>query len=399
MRAVPKKQRRQPIQRGRMLGDLRIEEYRGADAFRALAADWHRLYFALPTRVHSTAYEAHLAYFETLMATPERFRCLVVSDDSGRRALCPLEARVDRLLGIPVPVWGVPVHPHLPFADILCGDDEVRPHVIPLVLKYLQSRPEGRHLFTVGPVAATSQLWTGLNRLPRWSYAIDTPWQANYFDCSQGVESLVARFSKSFRTKVRKAERRLSTLPDASFTTAASADALAAAFTTFLDVEASGWKGANGTRTAVRFRTGQPEFFRRLALPLGGGDGCEINSLYAEGKCIATHYCVRSGEDYAILKSGYDESYARFSPGRLLRLHTLTRCCDDPTIRRCSLVSDYDWQQIWNPESMAVRTVYIAVGGTASGRTIAGLYRFRLGSGRRAARWLRARTRRPPTKS
>ena len=109
----------------------------------------------------------------------------------------------------------------------------------------------------------------------------------------------MSRVSKKFRSTLRNRHRKLDSLSHVRFVTAPSDADLAAEFETFLEVEASGWKGANGTRTAIRFRRNQPAFFRSLLSLDGAEDYCEINALYAEGRCIATELCARTGEEYA----------------------------------------------------------------------------------------------------
>lgn len=369
--------------------DLSIVEYRGSEAFERLAIDWRRLYYAMRRRSSPHSLESHHAYFDLFMTNPEAFRCLAVTDASGVLAICPLEARMDRLLGIPVRVWGIPIPPHEPVADIICPDDSLRERLIPLVAHHLRNQPEGRRLLVIGPLSEDSALWSGLAQLKPAGYCLNRLWKSNVFDTTSSMDELSARFSKNFRAKLRKADSKLHALGEVEYVTAMSDDDLRTEYAKFLEIEASGWKGEHGTRTAVRFREQQPAFFGRLATALEHGDRCEINGLYLDGRCIATQYCMRTGEDYAILKSGYDESYAQVSPGQLLRRHTLERCCNDPEIKRCSLLSDYDWQNIWHPDSIAVQQAHVAIG-AVSGRFLMSLYHFRIGRARQIARRLKA---------
>jgi hypothetical protein len=301
-----------------------------------------------------------------------------------------LEARDDRLLGVPVKVWGIPVQPHQPLADVVCDDERVRAVLIPLLASHLRREPRGRNLLVVGPLPSDSVLWDGLRHMDRVDVCTNNPMSSHVFACTRPYEALNAGFSKSFRAKLRKARRRLESMDGVRFVTAFENTSLQSEFEMFLDVEASGWKGAGGTRTAVRFRDGQPAFFGMLARAFGPNDRCEINSLYAEGSCIASQYCMRTGSEYAILKSGFDESYSRISPGQLLREETLRRCCEDSQIARCSLVSDYAWQHIWHPDEVEMQQLHLSIR-RPTGRALIALYRFRFGPGRKAARWAKSR--------
>lgn len=117
-------------------------------------------------------------------------------------------------------------------------------------------------------------------------------------------------------------------------------------------------------------------------------DRCEINSLYIDGQCASSQFCVRSGADYTILKIGYDEAFARLGPGQVLLDRTLKHCCADPAIERLDLVTDAPWCQDWQTSRTPMRQVHIAIG-RWGGRPLVALLKFRFGRGRRIARWLR----------
>ena len=207
------------------------------------------------------------------------------------------------------------------------------------------------------------------------------------FDCGRTFDELVGRLSKHFRRNMRSHRRKLESMADVRFVTATGADT-AAEFETFLDVEASGWKGSDGTGSAIRLPPQLIAFYRRLATTLQVDDRCEINAVYAQGRCLASQFCVVSGEDYTILKIGYDEEYARIAPGLLLLERTLERCCQDPEIRRVSLVTDGPWQRDWRPDKIATSQAFIAIG-PWTGRPLVALLRFRFGPGRDIVRWWR----------
>ena len=162
----------------------------------------------------------------------------------------------------------------------------------------------------------------------------------------------MSRLSNKFRGDLRRRRRKLDALADVRFVTATDDADLAAEFETFLDVEASGWKGESGDRTAIRLRReGSLAVYRALLSLRGDEDHCEINALYAEGRCIASQLCMRTGGEFAALKIGYDESYSRLAPGMLLREHIVDRCCQDPDITRMNWLSESAWQRPWHPDT------------------------------------------------
>jgi hypothetical protein len=367
-----------------------IVEYRGRRGLEQLETDWRRLYAAMPLRTTFHAYDAHLAYVDHLMVAPEQLRCLVLDDGCQVRAICPLESRTDRALGAPIGVWGTPWHPHWPLSDIICPEDDARRAFIPTAADHLRCDPEGRSLLVLGPVPENSVIWEGLRDLDTHGHCAHREREPFVFDCERTFEELTSRLSKHFRKELKRCGKRLASLADVSYQTVTDGADYGPLFEAFLEVEGSGWKGEAGTRSAIRLHPEYVAFYRRLAANLGAGDACEINALFAEGRCIAGEFCMRTGEEYAALKIGYDERYARLSPGHLLGARTLERSCSNPQIKRFNQLSDAEWLRVWRADTIATRQAHVAIGGL-SGRPLVAALRFRYGPGRRVARRLRHR--------
>jgi hypothetical protein len=372
----------------------RIVEYRGRSGLERLEDDWRRLYAEMPARSRYHAYEAHLAYAGNFMAAPDRLRYLALSDGERVRAICPLEAAQDTSLRIPIPVWRLPWHLHWRVTDVLCPDSEARKALIPAVARFLRQDPEGRRLLVLGPLPEDSDVWDGLHGMRPGEYCLHMTRPSFFLDCETTYDELLGGLTKHFRRNLRSHRNKLESLEDVRFVTAsgrAGLEALGAELNAFMTVEASGWKGQGGTGSAVRLHPELAAFYRDLAAAISGSeDRCEINSLYVEGRCVASQFCVRTGQDYAILKIGYDEAYARLGPGQLLFDTTLERCCSDPEIKRLDLVGDASWCKDWHTAERSMQQAHVAIG-RWSGRPLVALVRFRFDRGRRIVGWLRDR--------
>ena len=369
-------------------GNWSVVEYKGRAALERLEADWRRLYSSMPLRTSAHLYEANLAYFDHLMASPEQYRCLALSDGRRVRAICPLEARADTALGIPVAVWAIPHHPLTPVADAICPDDDARRVLMPAVAAFLRQNPEGRRLLVLGPAPPESALWDGVRRMGPLGCCTHVTELLDVFDCEKPFEEVMSRLTKHFRRNLRSHRNKLSRLEDVRFETAAEEDDLGPAFEAFLDIEAAGWKGEKGTRSAIRFKPNQPAFFRAVASTFDNGDRCEINALRVGGRCIASEFCLRTGVEYSRIKIGYDEDYARLGPGQLLMEATLERLYRDPNVKRFNMMSDSGWLEDWRPDKLALQQAHVALG-RWSGVPLVALLRLRFGRGRDIARWLR----------
>jgi len=198
------------------------------------------------------------------------------------------------------------------------------------------------------------------------------------------------RLSGKSRGTLKRASRRFNELPDARYVRAVTPAELGREFESFLEVEASGWKGRAGT--AVSDVPRLAAFYRALTTTMARDGHCEVHALYADGRCIAAEFCVFTRRQCACLKSGRDEEYSAVSPGRLVVHKTIEWCCESPEIELVSEVSDAPWLRMWCPEENRLRTAYVGLQ-PLSGRLLMALLRFRFGPLRRWARALNRRNR------
>jgi len=106
---------------------------------------------------------------------------------------------------------------------------------------------------------------------------------------------------------------------------------VASAIETFLELEASGWKGQRGT--ALVQDEGDAAFIRRAAVDLAARDQCEIILLRAGEVPVAAGVVLRHQDRAFFFKLGVDERFAKFSPGVQLTLELTRHLCADPAIR------------------------------------------------------------------
>ena len=370
-----------------------ISEDRGRAGLRRLEGEWRSLYARMPGRSSLVSFEACAAHLDHCLEDPDRVRCVVLSDGREARAMALLEPRTERRLGFRIGVWGVLwLNQQAIHADIVGPDDEARRVFVPVLAEHLRRHPEGRRLLALGPLERDASLWEGLDRLDPSDLCLDPNERMRIMDGRQPFAQLEARCSKNFRHNMKAVRRRLAELPDVQFRLARGAQALAAELPVFLEVEASGWKGAG--RSAIRHRQGLADYYAALAGTLDGEhDYCEIHALYTGNRCIASSFNVRTGATCSMLKIGYDEAYARFSPGHLLVSHILQYCCADPGIERMSFLGDAPWMRGWPAELVDLQVVLVNIGGPV-GRVLTTLLRFRLGPLRRLARRLQPMLRR-----
>ncbi|MEQ1688818.1 MAG: GNAT family N-acetyltransferase [Sphingopyxis sp.] len=89
----------------------------------------------------------------------------------------------------------------------------------------------------------------------------------------------------------------------------------------FLSLEASGWKGANGS--AIASSAGTESFFRAAITAAHTRGGLCFTALRLDGRAIAMLLTLINGSSGFSFKTAFDESYARYSPGVLLQRESL----------------------------------------------------------------------------
>ncbi|WP_213246076.1 GNAT family N-acetyltransferase [Bradyrhizobium sp. sBnM-33] len=146
--------------------------------------------------------------------------------------------------------------------------------------------------------------------------------------------------------ELRRQRNRLAEHGAVHFDVARTPAEIAAAVETFLELEASGWKGQRGT--ALGQDEGDAAFIRRASSELAGTGQCEIVTLRAGEAPVATAIVLRHQDRAFYFKLGVDERFAKFSPGVQLTLELTQHLCADPAIAMVDSTANPDHPMI-NP--------------------------------------------------
>jgi len=288
-------------------------------------------------------------------------------------AIVPLVARRQRRAGLKLRVLGLPEHDHLPLADIVCEREADGGAVLRALVRGLGQAGIAWDLLRFSMVMDESPLVAGVA-------AAGMTWRAEpikicaQVDCDMSWEQFAARLSGNFRSNLSKARHKLAREAAVRFDVAATESEINAVFDTFLAVEASGWKGAEGTAIACR-----PElvrFYRRLIAHFAPEDRLRLNTLSVGEHAIAAQFCPLDGDTLYIYKLGYDEKYSRFAPGNSLIEKMVRVGGEQRRFRWLNLVGNPPWFEQWKPTGADVR-LFIVYGPTWRARALRLLQRMR----------------------
>ncbi|MDN4981781.1 MULTISPECIES: GNAT family N-acetyltransferase [unclassified Bradyrhizobium] len=279
-------------------------------------------------------------------------------DRIGASALSVCSTSSTRLIGL-MPVvslwkaWKIPLpalvsaHPY----GTLCSPLIDRDASVEAATRLLQrAREAGAHALVLRDVAldgaAMASLGQALGQAGLKPRVLGSYVRAS-LDAAQDGDGLLHEALGAKKLKeLRRQRHRLAEHGAISFDVARKADEIEPALETFLQLEASGWKGKRGT--ALVQDAGDATFIRRAVPALAETAQCEIVSLRAGATPVAAGIVLRHQDRAFFFKLGIDERFAKHSPGVQLTLDLTRHLCADPTIASADSTASADHPMI-NP--------------------------------------------------
>jgi len=179
---------------------------------------------------------------------------------------------------------------------------------------------------------------------------------APYLELANGWDAILGRLSARRRHDLRRARSVLQragkvaveiTRPDQ----AAASELLEAAF----DVEARSWKKENGS--ALRVKPPLAAFYREFARSLAAKSELVTCFLSVDGEPVAMQIGAVHARRFWLLKIGYDERWAKASPGMQLLAESLRWACAEGLDTYELLGSEESWLGVWRPRLHPCRTL------------------------------------------
>ena len=348
-----------------------VEEFPGLAGLAALEKDWRRLLAEVKQPRYFQDFDWFSLYCRHAFADHSTLLFLSAVDADGvSRAIIPLEQRTERIRRLPLPIWGLigsrqnDVLLTASSADLLCPEPKRHPELLSVVRHHLSRRRPGAALMLLGRVTGDSMAsacaeFAMLHGSARYSqggfYILRT-------DCEFSV--LEGRLPRPFRRKLRSRARQLAELGQLRFEIVKKLDrAFGDAYARFLEVEASGWKGVSGTRSALCFLDQQRSFIEALhdnpseVVP-------QVHLLWLDQRCIAADYVWRYRNQLIRLKIGYDEAFRQFGLGHHMLMEAARRACRDPELDYIDRVTASSAARDWGGEELQpLEWIYARLGG------------------------------------
>ncbi|PSO15515.1 GNAT family N-acetyltransferase [Bradyrhizobium sp. MOS003] len=279
-------------------------------------------------------------------------------DRTDASALPAFDGSSKRLIGLMpvIPLWRslkiplaalVSAHPY----GTLCSPLIDRDAPIEAATQLLQrAREAGAHALVLNDVALDGAAMTALKQVldrdglkPR----VLSSYVRASLDATQDDETLLREALGAKKLKeLRRQRHRLEEHGPVALDVARRPDEIGPALETFLQLEASGWKGKRGT--ALAQHAGDAAFIRRAVPALAETAQCEIITLRTGTTPVAAGIVLRHQDRAFFFKLGIDERFAKYSPGVQLTLELTRHLCADPAIASADSTASADHPMI-NP--------------------------------------------------
>ncbi len=177
-----------------------------------------------------------------------------------------------------------------------------------------------------------------------------------------GEKYLETVLSGDKRKKLRRAEQRLGEAGPVRYTALAEDGDVETWLAEFLRLEASGWKGQQGT--ALVCNAADRDFFLQVMREAFGRRRLMLLALEVAGRPVA-HLCnFLAGHGAFAFKVAFDEAHARFSPGVLLELENIRQVQAQSAIRwmdSCTVAGETLARQLWT-DRRVIHTLLVETG-------------------------------------
>lgn len=188
---------------------------------------------------------------------------------------------------------------------------------------------------------------------------------------TSGEEYIRAALSSKRRKEIKRQENRLAEMGDLQFATlepqAQSGEydefaSFESFIADFIQLEASGWKGQEGSAFACN--PDHQEFFYAVTKAAYERRRLAMMALQLDGHSIAIKLDFFAGDGAFAFKIAYDEEYSRFSPGVLVELEGICRVHDNPHLHwmdSCAIPDHPMINRLWT-ERRTMQNLVIATG-------------------------------------
>lgn len=335
---------------------MTVQVFRRLPELAEIAESWDNLVFHIAARPPMLSHAWISAFLE--FRHPPQIPWLVLGAFDGGHLIgvFPLEERTVNVLGKTTPTFRTPGDAHTFSIDAVLSPGRER-EVLTAFREKLDDIARGWFALELSLLDHTSLTVPLAYWLPD-SIAVSTPHRYAAAVATTGTwEDYIESRSSKFLHRLRKNTRKLEALGEVRFEFLSGSEAKPEHLSRFVSIEASGWKGRAGS--AIGENPELMRFYRAVAERLYERGKLEWHFLRVGERDIAGEFAAKAGRTLFTYKIGYDEAFASYSAGSLLKEQTLARAFADEATDAVNFVTYRDWHEPWRPEKRLYSDVCI----------------------------------------
>jgi hypothetical protein len=335
--------------RGTVRPAIRVTFHPGNTGLQALRARWTEILAHNSRARFFHEWSWYRAYLQHLEPAPDEVCFVLLTSRDEPVAIVPLQHAAISSHGLTSRLWRLPEHGHMRLADVICADSVSGVDLVAALLGGLRGRRMHWDRLQFTGFGDESCLNCG-ELIERDGCCRDILDTCDHVVCSQPWPAFARRFSANFRSNLNKARHKIERAGIVSYEAASEPERLRSLYGEFLQVEASGWKGAAGTHTAIGLDHRLIGFYQALIDDFAPAGRVYINVMRCADRVIAGQLCLCDADTIYVCKQGYDENFAHLGPGNALLEQLVRWCFASGRRRKINLMGSPSWFQDWKPE-------------------------------------------------
>jgi len=297
------------------LTELRTLTVRDLATLELHRAAWEQLARDAPQRLPTLLPSWIDAVLRYRLKEMEHWLCCFAYEGDRLVGVLPVIVTPHWLMGSSWPTLRTPFDAHTPSGDVVLAPDHAGPAFRALLAEIRHQLPH--HLaLDLKAIRKSSPVWTVLqDELDGYVRRWGPRHMYSFLDVQGDYESYFAGLGK-MRRNLRLGRKKLESRGAVSVELRKGAAASEDFLSEFLALEASGWKGRNGT--AILNDPKDVAFYTTLVRNFAAQGGLEWHIMRVREHVVAAQMGVRCGASLMLPKFAFNEEFAECTPGHLL---------------------------------------------------------------------------------
>lgn len=313
-----------------------------------IVSEWDELLIESQQRSPMLSYAWVTSYIQHRLDDSQGWFVALARVNNRLVGVLPIIVTPKKVLGVNRPLLSSPNDNHTLGGDILLAEN-ISVEVMQCIIRSVERYSSGYSVLKLSRVverSPTASKWPVVGSLRSVKKFNGIGY---YYPVSGDFDEYFSSFSKKHRGNIRRAFSNLDKQSPLKFSIVNDKEFNSDSFEEFIDLEASGWKGREGS--AIKCSKELMGFYQTLSKKLARSGFLRWEFLRNEsGITLAANLSIQFGSTVTIWKLAYDEEYNRFSPGSQLFKMLLEEGYNNADIDEFNLMSDTKWQKSWHPK-------------------------------------------------